>query len=238
VCPLRRRAWIGTAAAAAFATLAGLVAAGSLTGLDQWAVRHAMPGAHGGGASPTTVESIVPLLHAEFGTPLLVAAQVVTLPGQLAVSSLLVGVGCLALVRRGRTDAAAAWGAAWLLATAIEVVCKETLERPALYRDGIRVVGFDTSWPSGHAVRAAVVAATLAAVWPRLRAPLVLWIVVVAGLLVAGEFHTPTDVLGGLLLATLLVSAAPAVERSGVLGRRAATGGATASRARAAPGGR
>jgi membrane-associated phospholipid phosphatase len=195
-----------------------------------------MPGAHGVGSPPTLVESIVPLLHADAGTPLLAAADAVTLPGQLVVSGLVVACACGALLRRARADAAAAWAAAWVLATAIEVACKRALEREPLYRHGAHVVAFDSSWPSGHAVRAAVVAAALAAAWPRLRAPLGLWVAVVAALLEAAGFHTPTDVLGGLLLAAVLVAVASAVERSGALGGRAASARATGPGARAAPG--
>lgn len=216
--------------------LAGLVAAGSLTALDQWAVRHAMPGAHGTGSSPSLVESIVPLLHADVAGPLLVVAQAVTLPGQLVISGLVVAGACVVFVRRGRADAAAAWATAWLLATTVEVVSKQALTRAPLYRHGAHVVGFDSSWPSGHAVRAVVVAAALGVAWPRLRWALVLWLAAVAALLEAGGFHTPTDVLGGLLLGALLVSAVTAAERSGALRGRAASGRATGRGARAAPG--
>lgn len=231
-----RAAWIGAAAAGAYAVLGGLVAAGSLTGLDQWAVRHAMPGAHGVGPPPTLAESIVPLLHADVGTPLLVVAQVTTLPAQLVVSGLLVAGVCAVFVRRDQAEAAAAWATAWLLATTVEVVCKQALARAPLYRHGAHVAGFDSSWPSGHTARAAVVAAALGAAWPRLRWALALWVAAVAALLEAAGFHTPTDVLGGFLLGALLVAAASASGRSGALGRRAAPGRATRSRARAAPG--
>ena len=50
----------------AFAALAVLVGTGAMTGLDQWAVDHAMPLAGTPSAAPTTVEGIVPLLHAPF----------------------------------------------------------------------------------------------------------------------------------------------------------------------------
>ena len=51
-----------------------------------------MPGAHEIKPPPTLAESIVPLLHTDVGTPLLVVAYAVTLPGQLVVSALLVAV--------------------------------------------------------------------------------------------------------------------------------------------------
>ncbi len=221
--------------ALAYGALGGLVVSGALTGLDQWAIRHAMPGAHGAGRSPTLAESIVPLLHARAATPLVVAAQAVTLPGQVVVSALLVaGVGVV-LARHGRRRAAWTCGTAWLLASAIEVICKATLVRPALYRHGFQVGAFDASWPSGHAVRASIVAAAVAAAWPRLRLLLALWLAAVAALLEAGGFHTPSDIAGGLLLAAFLVETARAVERSGALRGRATAGGPTGSGPRAAP---
>jgi len=195
-----------------------------------------MPGAHGVGPPPTLLESIVPLLHSDFGTPLLAVAETVTLPAQVALSGLLVAGACVALARRGRIEAAAAWVTAWLLATLIEVLCKGLLARPALHRHGLHVTAFDSSWPSGHTVRAAIVTAALATAWPRLRLPLALWVAAVAVLLEAAGFHTPSDVLGGLLLAALLVAGAPAAERSGVLRRGAAAARAARTRTRATPG--
>jgi membrane-associated phospholipid phosphatase len=194
-----------------------------------------MPAAQGVDARPTLAESVVPLLHADLGGPLLAVAQVLTLPGQLLVSCLLVAAACATLLRRGRVDAAAAWAAAWVLATGVEVACKQALTRPALYRHGLHVVALDSSWPSGHAARAAVVAAALATAWPRLRLSLALWLAAVAALLEAAGFHTPSDVLGGLLLAALVAMGATALGRSGALGRRATAGGATGAAARAAP---
>jgi membrane-associated phospholipid phosphatase len=196
-----------------------------------------MPGGSETGSPSTLVESIVPLLHADFGGPFLTVAQAVTLPAQAVVSCLLVAAACFALVRRGRLEAAMVWATAWVLATAIEVISKQLLTRPHLYRHDVHLVAFDSSWPSGHAVRAAVIAAALAAAWPRLRYPLAVWLVAVAALLETAGFHTPTDVIGGLLLATVLVAGGTALERSGALARRAATrGGATRSGPRATPG--
>jgi membrane-associated phospholipid phosphatase len=179
----------------------------------------------------------VPLLHAGFGTPLLAAAQVVTLPAQVVLSGLVVAVACISLRRKGRIEAAVVWAAAWGLATAIEVASKAALARPALYRHGLHVVALDSSWPSGHSGRAAITAAALAAAWPRLRLPLALWVAAVAVLLETAGFHTPSDVLGGLLLAALLALGATSAERSGAL-RRGAAARARAARAAtgAAPG--
>ena len=193
-----------------------------MTGLDQWAVDHAMPFAGPPGPPPTLLESLVPLLHAGFHPLGAGVAQIVTLPGQALISLLLVLAASWRLWSSGRVEAAVAWPAVWLAATAVELVFRHTLTRPALYRDGVRVVAFDSSWPSGHALRCTIVAAALATAWPRLRLPLAVWLVAVLVLLVLAGFHTPTDVAGGLLLATVALAGAALLSRSGLLGRRAA----------------
>jgi membrane-associated phospholipid phosphatase len=193
-----------------------------MTGLDQWAVDHAMPFAGPPGPPPTLLESLVPLLHAGFHPVGAGVAQIVTLPGQALISLLLVLAASWRLWKSGRVEAALAWPAAWLVGTAVELVFRHTLTRPALYRDGVHIVAFDSSWPSGHALRCTIVAAALATAWPRLRPPLAVWLVAVLVLLVLAGFHTPTDVAGGLLLATVALAGAALLWRSGLLGRRAA----------------
>jgi membrane-associated phospholipid phosphatase len=109
------------------------------------------------------------------------------------------------------------WAAGWLVAVAVEVVFRHELTRPPLYRDGVHLVAFDMSWPSGHALRCALVAAALATAWPRLRIPLAIWLAAGVVLLELAGFHTPTDLVGGLFLATAVAAGAVAIERSGRL---------------------
>jgi membrane-associated phospholipid phosphatase len=196
-----------------------------VNGVDRWAVEHAMPLAGRPQQPPTFLESVVPLLDSPFHPFGVAVVQVVTLPGQVVLSLLLVAVAARRLWTRGRVEAAICWTAAWLLAVLVEVVFRHTLTRAPLYRHGAHLVGFDMSWPSGHALRCALVAAALAAAWPRLRVPLAVWLVAAAVLLELGGFHTPTDVAGGLLLAGAVGAGAVALERSELLGlllRRAA----------------
>jgi membrane-associated phospholipid phosphatase len=199
-----------------------------MTGIDQWAVEHLMPLAGRPTGAPTTLESLVPLLHAPFHPAGVAVAEIVTLPGQVVLSFLLVVAAAQRLRARGRIEAAAGWVSAWLLASAVEVVFRHALSRPALYRNGMHLVGFDMSWPSGHAFRSALVAAALAAAWPRLRPLLAVWLAAVVVLLELAGFHTPTDIVGGLLLATVATVGAVELERSGLLRRvafrRARTG--------------
>jgi len=199
----------------AFAALAGLVASGAATGLDRWAAEHAMPLAGAPGNAPTLSESLVPLLHAGWHPVGIAVAQIVTLPGQVLLSFVLVSLASWKLRAPG-------WIAAWLLAVAVEVVFRHALTRPPVYRHGVHLVGLDMSWPSGHALRCALVAAALAAAWPRLRVPLGVWLVTAVVLLELAGFHTVTDVVGGLLLAIVAVVGVVELERSGLLRRRAA----------------
>jgi membrane-associated phospholipid phosphatase len=176
-----------------------------------------MPFAGEPGPPPTALESLVPLLHAPFHPFAVAVAELVTLPGQVVVSFLLVSIAAGALWGRGRRAAAIGWLAAWAGATLVELVVRHTLTRPPLYRDGVHLVSFDASWPSGHALRCAIVAGALAAAWPRLRPALGIWLVGAVVLLELAGFHTPTDIVGGLLLAAVAAVAAVEAERSDLL---------------------
>jgi membrane-associated phospholipid phosphatase len=172
-----------------------------------------MPFAGRPGLPPTLLESLVPLLHAGWHPAGVAVAQAATLPGQVVVSFLLV----LAASWKLRTPD---WIGVWLVAVVVELVFRHTLMRPPLYRHEVHLVAFDNSWPSGHALRCAIVAAALTAAWPRLRIMLGVWLAAAVVLLELAGFHTPSDLAGGLLLATVAV----AVERSGLLRRGAALG--------------
>ncbi len=181
-----------------------------------------MPLAGRPGAPPAFLVSLVPLYHAAFRPAGVAVTEAVTLPGQVLVSFALALAAAAALHRRGRLGAAAGWLGAWIAGTAVEVAFRHALTRPAVYRDGIHVTAFDASWPSGHALRCTLVAAALAAAWPRLRIPLLAWLAACLVLLELAGFHTPTDVLGGLLLACVAAAGGVELERSGLLRRRAA----------------
>ena len=180
-----------------------------------------MPFAPSPSGPPTTLESVVPLLHAPFHPVGAGVTEIVTLPGQVLISLALVALAAWQLWKLGRVEAAVCWTAAWLVAVAAEIAFRHTLTREPLYRHGVHLVGFDASWPSGHALRCALVAAALAVAWPRLRIPLALWLAAVVVLLEFAGFHTPTDLAGGLFLAAAAAAAAVAVDRSGGLRRRA-----------------
>ena len=178
------------AIAAAFAALAVLVATGACARVDQWAVDHLMPGAHfrrhGGGI----VEGLVPLYHAHWHGAIGIAANIVTLPASFLVAFALVA-------SRSRMLALAL-----VAAVAVEVICKETIVRPALHHGAMHIGAFDSSFPSGHALRTVLVAAALAST---VRAWAAAWAVVSVALLELAGWHTPTDLAGGVLLGGLAV---------------------------------
>ncbi len=137
--------------ACAFAALAGLVAAGSFTRIDQWAVDHAMPGGElPPRARAPLIDGLVPLLHAHWGSPYAIAANIVTLPGVVSHRA------------RDRLRLLAAPRGALVAAVAVEVLCKELLDRPALHDGSFHIASFDSSFPSGHALRTVLVAGAVA----------------------------------------------------------------------------
>jgi membrane-associated phospholipid phosphatase len=181
--------------AVAYATLAVLVAAGAFTGVDQWAVEHLMPSASFHHGRPGLLETALPLLHQRFDSPLAVAADIVTLPAAALVS--------LAIVVAASRVAGLSLVAAWAAGSLVELLCKHVLVRPALYDGTFHVVEFDSSFPSGHALRAVLVACAVTRMWPRARGAAIVWVVASVVLLQLAGWHTPTDLAGGLLLGGL-----------------------------------
>jgi membrane-associated phospholipid phosphatase len=193
--------------------LAGLVAAGALDGVDSYAVHHLMPGLDPRHVSGSVFSGLVPFLHAATSSALSNATDAVSLPGSPVLALVFFAVACRVLWRRGDRAEAVLWAGAFVVGNLAELVAKGLLRRPALFDEGIHVDSFDSSYPSGHALRVALVAALACRVWPR-TAPLAVALVVAAAvLLVAGGWHTPSDVVGGLLLAALLVAGAVSAGR-------------------------
>jgi membrane-associated phospholipid phosphatase len=188
------------------------VATGALTGLDQWSVDHLMPGLGERSSAPSLADAVVPLLGASWDGGLDVVANVVTLPAQALVSSALLGVCCLAFWRRRQRRTALVLAGVWIAGNLVEVLCKSTLERPLLHAHGHALVAFESSYPSGHTLRSVLLAAAVAALWPVARRWVAAWAAASLVLLEIGGFHVPSDILGGLLLALLLIPVARSLE--------------------------
>jgi membrane-associated phospholipid phosphatase len=184
--------------AVGYATLAVLIAAGAFTGVDQWAVDHLMPSSAFHHARTGWLEAAVPLLHQRFDSPLAIAADGVTLPAAALVS--------LAIVSFASRVAGIGLLAAWAAGSAVELLCKHVLVRPALHTGTFYIATFDSSFPSGHALRAVLVAYAVARVWPRARGVAIAWVIASVVLLQRAGWHTPTDLAGGLLLGGVLLA--------------------------------
>lgn len=217
-------------AAALFTLVALLGVAGLHTRLDQYAVDHWMPGIdHGGGSrggsllGPSSLlEALIPGWTAPRGgnEGASLATYVVVVLASGLPSVLVCGGAVLLLWRRGRASLALLMGAAFVIGNLIEIGTKIGLERDMLHTWVLpgslpRILPYDHSFPSGHSLRSWLMAGSVALLWPgrpRLHAAVWLWAVAVLVMLVVGAWHTPTDVVGGALLAVLMLAAAQAAE--------------------------
>jgi membrane-associated phospholipid phosphatase len=178
---------------AVFAALAILVATGVLTGVDQWAVDHLMPGGSFEAEDRGVVGALVPLYGAHWNNPYSIASNIVTLPAAFVISLALVAT-------RSRLLALAL-----VVGTAVEALCKTLIDKPALYDGAHHILGFDSSFPSGHTLRTVIVAAALGG-------PLAaVWAVASVVLLQLAGWHTPSDIAGGLVLGALALLGARAL---------------------------
>lgn len=190
------------AAGAAFLALTGLVWAGAFTSFDRYATNHWMPWAHFGPHHLIQVGSVFkPQTESTLGGTLV---ALWTYPASPFISALIVLACAWVLPRREGVAAIALW----VVANAIELIGKLVVSRPSIGEPG-----FSDSFPSGHTVRAFVVSAVLAWTWRRAMLPAYAWAIGVALALVAIGDHVPTDVIGGALLATAVVSAAGRARR-------------------------
>jgi membrane-associated phospholipid phosphatase len=187
--------------AALFAATAALVASGALTGLDQYAVSHLMPWLRPRHQPFVTLSS---LTLPGLGGPLVRALlDLWTYPAAFVPSGLLVLAAAWRLRTAGELGAAVTWCVLWVAGNAIELAGKLGIDRPALYRHGVHVSGFDHSLPSGHTIRSLLVAAALAYTWRSGRLAF-LWAAGVLCALVVLGHHTPTDVAAGAFVALFL----------------------------------
>jgi membrane-associated phospholipid phosphatase len=225
--PGRRWGWASPARIAvllvAFALLAVLVEAGALTRGDQFALDHLMPALH---PESTSGGSVTQGLYRPFraGTsPLWEAVDLWTYPCSVIISGLVMATALVVSWRRSRLAPALAIAAAWVVGNAVELAGKGVIRRPALYGSAhgvrIHVTSFDNSFPSGHMIRGTLLVAAIGLLWPRARWVLLPWAVLVAPALVVSSAHTPSDVLGGLLMGLALIGGAAALAASPALER-------------------
>jgi membrane-associated phospholipid phosphatase len=174
----RQALWYSTA----FVVLAALVDITDFDRLNAFAVHHLQPLAGGNGH---------PRMRAW--------TEVLISPAGPTSTALVIAAAALCLLALHRNRAAAAWPAALALALVVEIVCKLAVDQ---HRSGIWHgfgLALDSSFPSGHVLRAILITGAVAAVIPALRAALGLWCAAVAVCLLLNGWHLPTDIAGGIL---------------------------------------
>jgi membrane-associated phospholipid phosphatase len=202
-----RRVVLIAAICAAVAMLAVLVDRGSLASLDHAARSHLSPLQAG------------PAGRARSGVLQLIAGAtdaVISAAG-IAVSLILATLGLRRLARSGRPRLALLSASALAAGFAIELAAKAAVHQQQpdhrVICRGLGAGGFDASFPSGHALRAVLLAGIGAALWPHLQRRFVLSALAVALALQVNGIHPLSDIVAGLLTGAALWLAVTAVNR-------------------------
>ena len=156
----------------------------------------AEPSSHG--LVPTGWSLLAPETRPTFGGTLV---GLWVYPASVLVSAAIVAACAHVVDRRGGRHVALSLVGLWVTVNILELIGKLAIERPPVGLSGLR-----HSYPSGHTLRACVVATAVALVWRRAAPPVAMWAAGVPIALVALGEHTPTDVVGGLLLAGCLLA--------------------------------
>lgn len=204
----RHRRALAACAFACLVALAALVASGTLHGFDRYAVRHWMPWL--GSRHHSLLDLHALFVPGDQGAAGQRAVDSWTYPASVPLSALLVAVVAWTWWRRGFMRPAVAFPVLWVIANLVELAGKLALRKPALYatRHGVtfHVAGFDHSFPSGHTIRGALVAFAVGYTWRRAAPFAAVWFATVPFALIALGDHTPTDVIGGALVAVILLA--------------------------------
>lgn len=184
-----------------------LVDGGHLASLDRWARAQLSPLQAGPGG------------RGRSGALQLVAGAtdaVISLAG-IAVSLILALLAVRRMVRSGQSRLAIAWCSALAGGFAVEVAAKAAIHQQQpdhrVICRGLGAGGFDASFPSGHAIRAVILAGIAAALWPHLRRRFVLSALAVALALQLNGIHPLSDIVAGLLTGAALWLIVAAVSR-------------------------
>ena len=199
-----RRPRLAIAGGLLTALTATLSATGVLHGVDQYAVEHLMPWLQVrhhplvtfGGLTIPNVDP--PADH--------IAIELWKYPAAVFPSLLIV----LAAARRLGRPAGLVWCALWCAGNAIELAGKLSLRKPDLFHHTYHVSAFDTSLPSGHTIRALILAGAVAAAW-RSGWLAFAWATTIPFALVVSGAHVPSDVATGTFVAMTLAAWAPNV---------------------------
>lgn len=197
-----RRPRLAIAGGLLTALTATLAATGVLRPIDQYAVDHLMPWLQ---VRHQPLVTFGGLTVPSFDPPAAnTALELWTYPAAVLPSLLIVLVAALRLTRRD----ALTWCVLWCAGNGIELAGKLGLHKPDLYHHTFHVAAFDTSLPSGHTIRALVIAGAVASAWRAGRLAF-LWAATVPFALVVQGAHAPTDVVTGAFVVLTLAAWAP-----------------------------
>ena len=202
-----RRPRLAIAGGLLAALTATLAATGVLRRVDQYAVDHLMPWLEVRHHPFVTIGALtVPSFEPPAANT---ALELWTYPAAFVPSLLIVLAVASRLARRD----AIVWCALWLAGNAIELAGKLTLHKPDLYHHTLHAAAFDTSLPSGHTIRALILAGAVACAWRSGRLALV-WAATVPVVLIVEGAHTPSDVVAGVFLVMTLAAWVPDLRRA------------------------
>ena len=157
-----RRPRLAIAGGLSTALTATLSATGVLHGVDQYAVEHLMPWLQ---VPPPPARHVRRADHPERRPARrpTAALELWTYPAALLPSLRHRARRRLSGWRRPAD--AIVWCALWCAGNAIELAGKLSLRKPDLYHHHVTSRAFDTSLPSGHTIRALILAGAVAAAW-------------------------------------------------------------------------
>jgi membrane-associated phospholipid phosphatase len=206
--------------AVAFAILTVAVAAHALRPVDRYAIDHLQPFAAdnlAGTIAPALPQRALRPIVAGERSPAEAVGAIAFAPAD-SISALVLAAGAagILLLRRHPWPVAGIWIAAVGAGLAIEGLGKLVVPQiqfgPSSTTFGVTL---HNTYPSGHSMRAVVVAAMVTALWPRLRMLAAAWAVYVTAVLELGGLHVPSDIAGGLLAGGALACAAVALQSGG-----------------------
>jgi membrane-associated phospholipid phosphatase len=193
----RRDILLAAFAGCGFLALGLLLGTRPLPDADRYAVRHLMPWLRLSNEHLIRLATVVvPETRPSVAGTLV---GLITYPASPFVSALIVAGCAFVIDRRGDRRTAVAVCALWVLVNLLELAGKIGFAHP---RFGY---AFTHTYPSGHTVRACVIVAALGCLSRPAAAAAAVWALLVAVALVLLGDHTPTDVVGGVLLASSLV---------------------------------
>ena len=192
-----------------FCLLALLVNAHAFASLNDFAHHHLQPVAGGHGHRHLR----------EF-------TEILLFPAAPLVAAILMGGLSVLFYRRGRVSSAIAWPAVLAVGFVVELLAKLVVSQD--HNNAWSLMGglsLDSSYPSGHMLRAILLVFAATSLWPRFSSLVVVVFCGVGFMLLVNGWHTPTDILGGMLIGLALGWAASEYEAADGVGHRSVPSG-------------